>query len=215
MTDLDLSPADLAAFEADFDRPLAISPQVQDLLFRDARTGYAFTDEPVSDDEMRAIYDLIKWAPTAMNSQPLRIVLIRTPEARARLLGHVSEGNKAKTSSAPLVAVLAADLDFHEELPKIFPVNPGARNGFANEERRERAAVFNTSLQIGYFLIGVRAAGLVAGPMGGFDADGVAAEFFPDGRHKALLVVNIGHPADSAFRPRLPRLEFDEVVATV
>ena len=215
MTDLDISPADLAAFEADFDRPLAISPRVQDLLFRDARTGYAFTDEPVTDDEMRAIYDLIKWAPTSMNSQPLRIVLIRTPEARARLLGHVSEGNKAKTASAPLVAVLAADLDFHEELPKIFPVNPGARNGFANEERRERAAVFNASLQIGYFLIGVRAAGLVAGPMGGFDADGVAAEFFPDGRHKALLVVNIGHPADSAFRPRLPRLDFDEVVATV
>ena len=215
MTDLDLSPADLAAFEADFDRPLAISPRIQDLLFRDARTGYAFTDEPVSDDEMRAIYDLIKWAPTSMNSQPLRIVLIRTPEARARLLGHVSEGNKAKTASAPLVAVLAADLDFHEELPKIFPVNPGARNGFANEERRERAAVFNTSLQIGYFLIGVRAAGLVAGPMGGFDADGVTAEFFPGGRHKALLVVNIGHPADSAFRPRLPRLDFDEVVATV
>lgn len=215
MTDLDLSPADLAAFEADFDRPLAISPRVQDLLFRDARTGYAFTDEPVTDDEMRAIYDLIKWAPTSMNSQPLRIVLIRTPEARARLLGHVSEGNKAKTASAPLVAVLAADLDFHEELPKIFPINPGARNGFANEERRERAAVFNTSLQIGYFLIGIRAAGLVAGPMGGFDADGVTAEFFPDGRHKALLVVNIGHPADSAFRPRLPRLDFDEVVATV
>lgn len=215
MTDLDLSPADFAAFEADFDLPLAISPRVQDLLFRDARTGYAFTDEPVSDDEMRAIYDLIKWAPTAMNSQPLRIVLIRTPEARARLLGHVSEGNKAKTASAPLVAVLAADLDFHEELPKIFPVNPGARNGFADEERRERAAVFNASLQIGYFLIGVRAAGLVAGPMGGFDADGVAAAFFPDGRHKALLVVNIGHPADSAFRPRLPRLDFDEVVATV
>jgi 3-hydroxypropanoate dehydrogenase len=215
MTELAVSPSDLAAFEADFDLPLAISPRVQDLLFRDARTGYAFTDEPVSDDEMRAIYDLIKWAPTSMNSQPLRIVLIRTPEARARLLGHVSEGNKAKTASAPLVAVLAADLDFHEELPKIFPVNPGARNGFANEERRERAAVFNASLQIGYFLIGVRAAGLVAGPMGGFDADGVAAEFFPDGRHKALLVVNIGHPADSAFRPRLPRLDFDEVVATV
>ena len=215
MTDLDVSPADLAAFEADFDTPLAISPRVQDLLFRDARTGYAFTDEPVSDDEVRAVYDLVKWAPTAMNSQPLRILLIRTPEARTRLLGHVFEGNKAKTASAPLVAVLAADLDFHDELPKIFPVNPGARNGFANEERRERAAVFNTSLQIGYFLIGVRAAGLVAGPMGGFDADGVTAEFFPDGRHQALLVVNIGHPADSAFRPRLPRLNFDEVVATI
>jgi 3-hydroxypropanoate dehydrogenase len=215
MTDLDLSPADFAEFEADFDRPLAISPRVQDLLFRDARTGYAFTDEPVGDGEVRAIYDLVKWAPTAMNSQPLRILLIRTQEARARLLGHVFEGNKAKTASAPLVAVLAADLDFHDELPKVFPVNPGARNGFANEERRQRTAVFNASLQIGYFLIGVRAAGLVAGPMGGFDADGLTAEFFPDGRHQVLLVVNIGHPAASAFRPRLPRLNFEEVVATV
>jgi len=215
MTDLDLSPADLAEFEADFDSPLAISRRVQDLLFRDARTGYAFTDEPVSDEEVRAIYDLVKWAPTAMNSQPLRILLIRTPEARARLLGHVFEGNKAKTASAPLVAVLAADLDFHDELPKVYPVNPGARNGFTNEKRRQRTAVFNAALQIGYFLIGVRAAGLVAGPMGGFDADGVTAEFFPDGRHQALLVVNIGHPADSAFRPRLPRLNFDEVVTTV
>ncbi len=215
MTDLELSPADLAAFEADLDTPLAISPRVQDLLFRDARTGNAFTDEPVSDDEIRAIHDLVKWAPTAMNSQPLRIVLIRTPEARGRLLEHVFEGNKAKTASAPLVAVLAADLDFHDELPKIFPVSPGARCGFADEGHRERAAVFNTSLQIGYFLIGVRAAGLVAGPMGGFDADGVTTEFFPDGRHRALLLVNIGHPADSAFRPRLPRLDFDEVVTSV
>jgi 3-hydroxypropanoate dehydrogenase len=214
MTDLDLSPVELAEFEADFGTTLAIAPQVQDLLFRDARTGYAFTDEPVTEEEMRDIYDLVKWAPTAMNSQPLRIVLIRTPEARTRLLQHVFEGNKAKTASAPLVAVLAADLDFHDELPKIFPVSPGARSGYADQERRERAAVFNTSLQIGYFLIGVRAAGLVAGPMGGFDADGVAAEFFPDGRHRVLLVVNIGHPADSAFRPRLPRLDFDEVVTT-
>src|SRR5215212_2587000 len=121
MTDLDLAPADLSEFEADFDTSLAIPPRVQDLLFRDARTGYAFTDEPVSDEEMRAIHDLIKWAPTAMNSQPLRIVLIRTPEARARLLQHVFEGNKAKTAAAPLVVVLAADLDFHDELPRIFP----------------------------------------------------------------------------------------------
>ncbi|HWI00435.1 MAG TPA: malonic semialdehyde reductase, partial [Propionibacteriaceae bacterium] len=158
MTDLDLSPAELSEFEAEFGTTLAIAPQVQDLLFRDARTGYAFTDEPVTEEEMRDIYDLVKWAPTAMNSQPLRIVLIRTPEARARLLEHVFEGNKAKTASAPLVAVLAADLDFHDELPKIFPINPGARSGYADEERRERAAVFNTSLQIGYFLIGVRAA---------------------------------------------------------
>jgi 3-hydroxypropanoate dehydrogenase len=124
MTDLDLSPAELSEFEAEFGTTLAVAPQVQDLLFRDARTGYAFTDEPVTEEEMRDIYDLVKWAPTAMNSQPLRIVLIRTPEARARLMEHVFEGNKAKTASAPLVAVLAADLDFTTSYRKSSPSIP-------------------------------------------------------------------------------------------
>ena len=215
MTDLDLSPAELAELEANFASPLAVSPQVQDLLFREARTAYAFTDQPVSDEQLRAVHDLVKWAPTAMNAQPLRIALIRKPEARERLLGHLAEGNKAKSATAPVIAVLAADLDFHDELPKVFPVSPGARNAFSDVQRREQSALFNSALQIGYFLVAVRAAGLAAGPMGGFDADGVAREFFPDGRHRVLLVVNIGHPADSAFRPRLPRLGYDDVVTTV
>jgi len=215
VTDLDLSAAELAELEANFAYPLAVSPQVQDLLFREARTAYAFTDQPVSDEQLRAVHDLVKWAPTAMNAQPLRIALIRTPEARERLLGHLAEGNKAKSATAPVIAVLAADLDFHDELPKVFPVSPGARNAFSDEQRREQSALFNSALQIGYFLVAVRAAGLAAGPMGGFDADGVAREFFPDGRHRVLLVVNIGHPADSAFRPRLPRLGYDDVVTTV
>src|SRR3954452_22101838 len=107
---------------------LTMTPQDQDLLFREARTANAFTDEPVSEEQVRAIYDLVKWAPTAMNAQPLRVVLVRSPEARERLLTHMAEGNKAKTASAPLVAILAADGDFHQHLPTVFPHYEGARD---------------------------------------------------------------------------------------
>lgn len=212
MTSLDYSPTELDAFEAEFATDLAISDQVADLLFRDAHTANAFTDAPVTDAQLRAIYDLVKWGPTAMNTQPLRIALVQTPAARERLVAHMSEGNKAKTAAAPLVAVLAADVDFHDEMPRVFPVLPNAAAMFADEAGRTGAATLNTSLQIGYFLVGVRAAGLAAGPMGGFDADAVSQEFFPDGRHRALLVVNLGQPSDQAFRPRLPRLDYAEVV---
>lgn len=212
MTQLEISPTVLAEYDFDFDADLAIGSDVADLLFRDAHTANAFTDAPVSDAHLKAVYDLIKWGPTAMNTQPLRVALIQSGEARERLVAHMAEGNKAKTLAAPLVAVLAADLDFHDEMPKVFPVNPGAKAAFADETMRAGAATLNTSLQIGYFIIGVRAAGLAAGPMGGFDAEGVSREFFPDGRHRAMLVVNIGHPSDEGFRPRQPRLDYDEVV---
>ena len=212
MTQLEISPTVLAEYDFDFDADLAIGPDVADLLFRDAHTANAFTDAPVSDAQLRAIYDLIKWGPTAMNTQPLRVALVQSGEARERLVAHMAEGNKAKTLAAPLVAVLAADLDFHDEMHKTFPVFPGAADAFADEAMRTSAATLNASLQIGYFIVGVRAAGLAAGPMGGFDADGVSQEFFPDGRHRAMLVVNIGQPSDEAFRPRQPRLDYDEVV---
>jgi len=209
---LDFSPTDLDAYEAELAADLAISDQVADLLFRDAHTANAFTDEPVSDAQLLAIYDLVKWAPTAMNTQPLRMALVRTPEARERLVAHMNEGNKAKTLAAPMVAVLATDIDFHEELPKIFPVNPNAAAGFADESMRSGWSSLNGALQVGYFIIGVRAAGLAAGPMGGFDADAVSEEFFPGGRHRALVVMNLGQPSDQAFRPRLPRLDYADVV---
>jgi 3-hydroxypropanoate dehydrogenase len=182
MTDLAAPSTDLSYLESQFD--LALSAEAQDLLFVQAHTAYAYSDEPVSDDQMRAIYDLVKWGPTAMNSQPLRIVLVRTPEARARLVSHMSGNNKARTAAAPLVAVLAVDHDFHDELPRTFPVFPGARDAFADEPARIASAQLSAGLQIGYFLIGVRAAGLAAGPMGGFDADAVSQELFPDGRHR-------------------------------
>jgi 3-hydroxypropanoate dehydrogenase len=194
---------------------LALDDVSQDLLFRAARSANTFADEPVTDEQVRAIYDLVKYAPTALNSQPMRIVLVRSDQAREHLLKHMSEGNREKTASAPLVAILAADTDFHEHLPRVFPHAPGIKDNFGSETARERMARFNSALQVAYFLLGVRAAGLAAGPMGGFDADGLDDDFFPDGRLKSLLVVGIGRPGENAWHPRLPRLEYDEVVSSI
>ncbi|MET1004214.1 MAG: malonic semialdehyde reductase [Propionibacteriaceae bacterium] len=214
MTQIADTSSDFAQLEAEFNN-LELSLDAQDLLFREAHTANAFTDQPVTDEQMRAVYDLAKWGPTAMNSQPLRVVLVQSPEARDRLISHMAEGNAAKTKAAPLVAVLAADYDFHDEFPKTFPVFPGARDAFSDEQARIPSAQLSAGLQVGYFIVAVRAAGLAAGPMSGFDADGVSREFFPDGRHQALVVVNIGQPSDEAFRPRQPRLDYEDVVTTV
>jgi 3-hydroxypropanoate dehydrogenase len=191
---------------------IALSPEAQALLFTDARTANSFSDEPVTDEQIAAIYDLVKYGPTAMNTQPLRVVLVRQGEARERLLKHMADGNRDKTANAPLVAILAADTDFHEKLSRTFPHVPAAKGLFADDEARERAARFNATLQIGYFLLGVRAAGLAAGPMGGFDADALDEDFFQGGPLKSLLVVNIGKPGENAWYGRLPRLDHDEVV---
>jgi 3-hydroxypropanoate dehydrogenase len=185
----------------------SLDPAARGLLFTDARTANTFTDEPVTDDQLRAIWELAKWPPTAANTQPLRVVFVRGEEGKARLLPHMSEGNVAKTASAPAVAVLAADLEFHEHIPSLLPFRPELRDVFANNDTmREDSARFNATLQSGYFLLAVRAEGLAAGPMAGFDKAGVDAEFFPDGRYKSLLVVNIGHPGENPWFERLPRL---------
>ncbi|GGS07456.1 nitroreductase family protein [Micromonospora fulviviridis] len=195
---------------------LALDRAAQDLLFRAARTANAFTDEPVDEEQVRAIHDLVRNGPTAMNAQPLRVLLLRSAPARARLLPYLSSGNRDKTAGAPLTAVLAADVDWHDRLPELFPHRPGARDWFTGDPAgREAQARFNAALQIGYLLIGVRAAGLAAGPMAGFDAAGVEREFFPDGRHRVLLLMNIGRPAPDAWRERLPRLDYAEVVRTL
>lgn len=196
--------------------PLALDAAAQDLLFREARTPNTFSSEPVSDEQLRAIYELIKWAPTAFNAQPLRVVLVRSEAAKARLLPHLFGSNAEKARSAPLVAILAADMHFHEKLPRIFPQFPIAKGFFDGDDRlREESAVQNALLQAGYFLLGIRAAGLAAGPQGGFDEDAVNKEFFGDGRHRALIVVNIGKPGENAFWDRNPRLGYDEVVTTL
>ena len=194
---------------------LAIDDATADLLFRDAHTTYRFTDEPVGDDQLRAIHELIKWAPTALNAQPLRVTFVRSAEARERLLRHLSPSNRTKSVSAPVVAVLSYDVDFHETLPQVAPHNPGARERFAEEAGRHGFGTFNGALQAAYFIVGVRAAGLAAGPMGGFDKAGLDADFFPDGRQRSLLVVNIGHPAADGQFPRSPRLDFEQVATVV
>ena len=191
---------------------LALDKAGQDLLFRAARTANTFTDEPVTDAQVAAIHDLVRYGPTALNGQPLRVLLLRSPESRARLLPYVSAGNRAKTAGAPLTAVLAADVDFHERLPELFPHRPDAKDWLADRDERVAQARFNATLQVGYLVVGVRAAGLAAGPMAGFDPAGVRREFFPDGRHEVLLLLNIGRPGPDAWRDRLPRLSTEEVV---
>ena len=192
---------------------LQLDAAAQNLLFREARTANAFLDEPVTTEQVAAIYDLVKYAPTAMNNQPLRIVLVRDGEPRDRLLKHMADGNRDKTAAAPLVAILAADVDFHDHLPRTFPHFPGARDLFTGDaSSREQVARFNATLQVGYFLLGVRAAGLAAGPMTGFDAERLDEEFFDGTSLRSLVVVNLGKPAENAWFDRLPRLDVDEVV---
>ncbi|MBO8195195.1 malonic semialdehyde reductase [Streptomyces oryzae] len=194
---------------------LALDPAAQDLLFREAHTANTFTDEPVTEEQIQAIYDLVKYGPTAFNQSPLRLTLLRSPEARERLLTHMAEGNVPKTRTAPLTAILSYDVDFHERLPELFPHAPHIKDAvFSEESSREAAGALNAGLQAGYFILGVRAAGLAAGPMTGFDPQGVNKEFFGDGRQRVLLVVNIGKPGPDAFAPRSPRLSYDDV-ATV
>ncbi|MFE0171383.1 malonic semialdehyde reductase [Streptomyces sp. NPDC059002] len=194
---------------------LALEPAAQDLLFREARTANVFTPEPVGDDQVRAIYELVKYAPTSMNQQPMRVVLLRSHGARRELLGHLARGNRAKVAAAPLVALLAADLRFHETLPEVFPHLPGAKDLFADAAVRRESALFNTALQVAYLIVGIRAAGLAAGPIVGYDADAINKAFFGDGSREIVTVVNIGHPAPGTGHPRLPRLAFEDVVSTV
>jgi 3-hydroxypropanoate dehydrogenase len=194
---------------------LELPEQVQNLLFREARTANSFSTEPVTDEQIRAIYDLVKWAPTSMNMQPLRALVVRSDEAKARLLPHMAEGNRAKTASAPVTVILAADTDFHENTETTFPHNPGVKANFLDEEKRAEFARLNSLLQVGYFIIGVRAAGLAAGPMTGFDTAGVDADFFADKAWKSLVVVNVGKPGDDPWFGRLPRLDFEQVVETL
>ncbi|MFI6285215.1 malonic semialdehyde reductase [Streptomyces sp. NPDC051018] len=194
---------------------LVLDTAAQNLLFREARTANTFTGEPVTDEQVQAIYDLVKYGPTAFNQTPLRVVLVRSAEARERLVAQMSEGNQAKTGSAPLVAILAADNEFHEELPELLPHFPEAKDLFFSERPvRERNAGLNAALQAAYFIVGVRAAGLAAGPMTGFDFAGVQKEFLDDD-HSPLMVVNIGRPGEDASFPRLPRLRYESVVTTV
>jgi 3-hydroxypropanoate dehydrogenase len=184
---------------------------VLDLIFRKARTQNGWLATPVTDAELRAIYDLMRLGPTSANCCPARILFLRTPEAKARLLPALSAGNVDKTKAAPVTAIIGYDTRFHELLPRLFPHKPEMAQTFAKgASLAETTAFRNSTLQGAYFMIAARAVGLDVGGMSGFDNAKVDAEFFPDGRVKSNFLCNLGHGDPTKVLPRLPRLDFDE-----
>jgi len=181
-----------------------------DLIFRKARTRNGWAATPVSEDQIRALYELVKWGPTTANSTPARFVWIRSEEAKKRLEPHLSPGNRAKTMQAPLVAIVGYDLDFPEKLPRLFPHDQTARTWFPDGPHREVTALRNSSLQGAYLIVAVRALGLDAGPMSGFDHAGVDREFFEGTRIRSNFLCAIGHGSEENLYPRSPRLDFEE-----
>ena len=204
---------DATAAQASLEDQLSVDRETADLLFLEARTANTFSTEPVSEETLAAIYELTKMGPTMMNNQPLRITWVQSPEARERLAAQMAEGNREKTRTAPAVAVLSYDTDWHEHFPTFFPHAPERKAMFdGNAERRAEVAKNNAWLQAGYFTMAVRAVGLHAGAMGGFNAAGVDEEFNAGTGWRTFLVVNVGTPGESPWFGRLPRL--DAEVAT-
>jgi 3-hydroxypropanoate dehydrogenase len=195
------------------------------LLFREARSHNVWLDRPVADETLRQLYDLLKWAPTSANSNPARIVFLRTKEAKERLVPALLPGNVEKVRNAPVTAIIAYDLNFYEMLPTLFPHNPGMRDHFANTpELVDATARRNSSLQGAYLILAARALGLDCGPMSGFDNAKVDEaffgagetdrstdqEFFPEGHLKSNFLCNLGYGDGSGLFPRSPRLDFDQ-----
>ncbi|HEY7238711.1 MAG TPA: malonic semialdehyde reductase [Burkholderiales bacterium] len=180
-----------------------------DLILRKARSYGDFEDRPVPEELLRAAHDLMKWGPTTANSQPMRVLYLRSPESREKLRPALSPTNAAKTMKAPLVAIVAYDTRFWEHLPRLFH-NPDAINWYNKPPVAEVHGFRNGSLQGAYLLLALRAVGLDCGAMSGFDNGKVDAAFFPDGRLKSNFLINIGYGIGSKLPPRNPRFSFEE-----
>jgi 3-hydroxypropanoate dehydrogenase len=186
-----------------------------DQLFTHARTHGAFTAQPVADSLLRQLYELMKWGPTSANSCPARIVFVRTPEAKARLLPCMDPGNLEKTRAAPVTAIIGMDMVFYERLPELSPHND-ARSWFAGKPQAIADTAFrNSSLQGGYFILAARALGLDCGPMSGFDSAQVDAEFWKGTQVKTNFICNLGYGDTSKLHARGPRLSFEQVCRLV
>jgi nitroreductase len=193
----------------------SLSEEALRQILTEARTHSAWLPEPVSDELLVQIYNLMKWGPTSANSTPARIVFVKSPEAKAKLLPCMAEGNVEKTKSAPVTAIIAQDMEFYEKLPKLFPF-ADARSWFAgNKPFIEATAFRNSSLQGAYFIIAARSAGLDCGPMSGFDNAKVDVAFFQGTSWKSNFVCNLGYGDSSKLHPRAPRLEFIEACKIV
>jgi 3-hydroxypropanoate dehydrogenase len=195
-----------------------LDAQAIDLLFRNSRTHNVWLDRPVTDAQLRAIHDIMKWGPTSANCQPMRVVFVRSKEAKDKLAPALGPNNLDKTMKAPATAIIAHDSRFYEHLPRMFAHNQTAKSWFDGAEKKalaEATAFRNGSLQGAYFIVAARAVGLDCGPMSGFDSAKVDAAFFPDGRYKSNFLVNLGHGDKSKLMPRNQRFEFDEVCRVV
>jgi len=180
------------------------------LLFRDARTHNKWTDQPVTDDDLRAVFDLLKMAPTSANCSPARFLFLRTQEAKEKLRPALSAGNVDKTMAAPVTVIVAHDPHFYDHLPKLFP-HADAKSWFSsNYDLAQETAFRSGTLQGAYLILAARALGLDCGPMSGFDKSQVDTAFLSDRGWKSNFLVNIGHGDPSALFPRSPRFNFDE-----
>lgn len=186
---------------------IAIDSETADKLFFEARTANTFSAEEVADESLEAIYELTKMGPTMMNNQPLRITWVKSPEAREAVVAHMMEGNRAKSLTAPALAVLSYDANWHEQFPEFFPHAPERKAMFDDDAvSRAEIAKNNAWLQAGYFIMAVRAAGLHAGPMGGIDAAGIDSVINQGTAHHTFMVINVGTPGENPWFDRLPRL---------
>ncbi len=183
-------------------------------LFTQARTARGYLPDGVSDATLQAIYELMRFGPTSGNCTPLRIVFVRTPDAREALARCMNPGsNQAKVRAAPVTAILGTDLAFTDKLPRLFP-SADAQSWYAgNPAKTTDAAIRNAHIQVGYFIIAARALGLDAGPMGGFDGGAVDAAFWPSTPKRSIVICTLGRGDASRLHPRDPRLAFDEACA--
>lgn len=184
-------------------------------LFLEARTHNAWTKRDVSDDQLRQLVDIMKMAPTSANCSPLRLIFLRSPEAKARLKPLLMEANQEKTMSAPVCAILGYDLKFYEHLPKLFPHTDAKAWFEGNEPLIEETAFRNGTLQGAYFIIAARALGLDTGPMSGFDNAAVDKAFFAGTAVKSNFICNLGYGDPAALFPRSPRFTFDEIAKII
>ena len=179
-------------------------------LFTEARTQNGYLDQPVSDAQLQALYDLLKWGPTSANCSPARFVFVRSAEMKEKLKACVAPGNQDKVQQAPVTVVIGMDLEFHEKLPQLFP-HTDARSWFAGKPAHIEATAFrNSSLQGGYLIMAARALGLGCGPMSGFDPAKVDELFWAGTSVKTNFICTLGHGDPAKILPRSPRLGFDE-----
>lgn len=189
---------------------VSLDDNALDQLFRTARTRNGWSDRPVPEPLLRQVYDLAKFGPTSANASPARFVFLTTPQAKARLAPHLSANNREKTAGAPVTVVIGYDLAFAERLPELFPHNPTARHWFGDPALARATAFRNGSLQGAYLILAARAVGLDCGPMSGFDAAGVDAEFFAGTTVETNFICNLGYGTEEGLFPRSPRLAFEE-----